>query len=251
MNISTQNCILAAMAGITNGKFASQFINTKQVGKVTIGGYPIGKEMIQAAVLASKRGRKEFILRDGEETSSIVQELEYIKSPSDTIINLRINTLDDIQHFVKRLSSEITFKPIIEINAHCQQQEFMSIGGGQSLIKRPALLTEMIHVIQAQDFAISLKIRANQLNPESFSKLVNNWDLDYLHIDSYKIGTQGTDLNLLKSFVNQCQVAVIGNNSVVDRVSAKKILEVGAKYFSIARAARNNSKIFNEIIQKL
>ena len=49
MNISTQNCILAAMAGITNGKFASQFINTKQVGKVTIGGYPIGKEMRQAA----------------------------------------------------------------------------------------------------------------------------------------------------------------------------------------------------------
>ncbi len=249
MNISTQNCILAAMAGITNGKFASQFINTKQVGKVTIGGYPIGKEMRQAAVLASKRGRTEFILQDGEETSSIVQELEYIKSPSDTIINLRVNSLDDIQHFVKRLSSEITFKPVIEINAHCQQQEFLSVGGGQSLIKRPALLTEMIHVIQAQDFAISLKIRANQLNPESFSKFVNNWDLDYLHIDSYKIGTRGTDLNLLKCFVNQCQVAVIGNNSVVDRVSAKKVLEVGAKYFSIARAARNNSKIFNEIIQ--
>ena len=250
MNISTQNCILAAMAGITNGKFASQFINAKQVGKVTIGGYPIGKEMRQAAVLASKRGRTEFILQDGEETSSIAQELDYIKSPSDTIINLRLNSLDDIQHFVKQLSSEITFKPIIEINAHCQQQEFLSAGGGQSLIKRPDLLNEMIHIIQAQDFPISVKIRGNQLNPESFSKVVNSWDLDFLHIDSYKFGGKGTDLNLLKQYVDHCQVAVIGNNSVVDKKSAENVLKTGAKFFSVARAARNDGNIFNTIIQR-
>ena len=193
MKISMQNCILAAMAGITNGEFASHFFNTEQVGKVTIGGYSIGKGMRNAAILASKRGRTEFLLQAGKEISSIVQELERIKSPSDTIINLRINSLDDIQDFIKKLNSEITFRPIIEINAHCQQQEFISAGGGESLINRPALLSEMIHVIQAHDYTISLKVRGNQLNPEIFSKFVNSQEIDYLHVDSYKIGTQGTD----------------------------------------------------------
>jgi len=250
MSISTQKCVLAAMAGITSGKFSAHFYNTHRVGKVSIGGYPIGKEMRRAAILASKRGRSEFILQDGEEVISIVQDLDCIKSPSDTIINIRVNSIDDVKRFAKELSSEITFKPIIEINAHCQQQEFLSAGGGQSLINRPALLHEMIRVIQAHDFTISLKIRGNQVDPESFSIFVNSWDIDYLHVDSYKIGTQGTDLTLLKQFVYHCQTSVIGNNSIVDRISAENVLKTGVAFISVARAARSNNNIFNTIIKK-
>ncbi len=250
MSLSKQKCILAAMAGTTNGEFAAHFYNTHQVGKVSIGGYPIGKEMIQAAILATRRGRTEFVLKDGEETSSIVQEIDCIKSPSDTIINLRVNSIDDVKHFIKQLSSEITFKPIIEINVHCQQQEFLSAGGGQSLIKRPSLLREMIHVIQAYDYTISLKVRGNRVDPESFSKIVNSWNIDYLHVDSYETGKQGTDLKRLKEFVYHCQTSVIGNNSVIDYISAQNVLKTGVEFFSVARAARSNSNIFNKIIKK-
>ena len=250
MKIFPRNCVLAAMAGITNGEFAGRFFKTNQVGKVTIGGYPIGKDMIEAALFASRRGRTEFLLHEGKETPSIAQELEFITSPSDTIINLRINSLDDTNYFVKQLSSEIAFKPIIEINAHCQQHEFVAVGGGQSLTQRLVLLNQMIRIIQSLDFPISLKIRGNIVNVKSFSKSVNKWDLDYLHIDAYENGKQGTDLNLLKDFVDHCQVAVIGNNSVVDRKTAKHVLETGAKYFSIARAARNNNNIFGMILNK-
>ena len=250
MILSKKKGILAAMAGITNGEFAAHFFNTHQAGMVSIGGYPIGKEMIQAAILATRRGRKEFILQDGQETSSIVREMDCIQSPSDTIINLRINSIDDIKRFIKQLSSEVTFKPIIEINLHCQQQEFLSAGGGQSLIKRPSILREMITVIQAYDYTISLKIRGNQVDPEPFSKNVNSWDIDYLHVDSYEIGTQGTDLNLLKQFVYHCQTSVVGNNSVIDYISAEDVMKTGVQFFSVARAARSNNNIFNTIIKK-
>jgi len=250
MSPSKKNSILAAMAGITNGEFAAHFYNTHQVGKVSIGGYPIGKEMIEAAILATKRGRKEFILQEGEEAFSIVRELNCIESPSDTILNLRINSKIDVERFAKQLSSEITFKPIIEINLHCQQQEFLSAGGGQSLIKRPTLLREMINVIQAYDYPISLKIRGNHVDPESFSKIVNRSNIDYLHVDSYEIGAQGTDLNLLNQFEYHCQTSVIGNNSVIDFTSAENVLKTGVEYFSVARAARSNRNIFNTIIKK-
>ena len=50
--------------------------------------------------------------------------------------------------------------------------------------------------------------------------------------------------------MDYCQLTVIGNNSVVDRISAENVLKTGAKFFSVARAARSNSNIFNKIIQK-
>ncbi|MHA1978531.1 MAG: hypothetical protein ACW98I_16630 [Candidatus Hodarchaeales archaeon] len=251
MKIQSRHAILAAMAGITNGDFASQIIETGCVGKVSIGGYSIGKEMIEAARESTTRGRIEFTTLLGEEAAEIALELEKISSITDTIVNLRINNPEDATSFARNLSERIPSYPIIEVNAHCRQQEFLERGGGQNLIHRPEVLSRILSIFKSKDFAISLKIRGNSVDSHSLSKMVNNWEIDYLHVDSYRNGVFGTDLNLLTTFVELIQTKVIGNNSVVDLQSANDILETGANYFSIARGVRNNSRIFCSLVKNI
>jgi tRNA-dihydrouridine synthase len=80
-------------------------------------------------------------------------------------------------------------------------------------------------------------------------KTVNKWEIDFFHVDSYQQGVLGTDLNLLKQYFMSWNGTIIGNNSVIDTKSAEAVLNTGAEFFSVARAAQENIGIFKEIIK--
>lgn len=250
MGISRNPSVLAAMAGITNGDFAKNCLDCG-AGMVTIGGYPIGREMIRASVKVTQRGRKEFILPIGKEPDEISRETQKISSISNLIINLRLNNSKNALEFARKFENFNEKKPIIEINAHCRQREISQIGGGQGLLQRFDVLTEIINAFHSKDYLISLKLRGNAISPDILISQVDKWQLDFLHIDSYKIGGEGTDLVLLEHYVNAVNTPIIGNNSVVDIESAQAIMETGVQYFSIARGAKKNPSIFRTIVKLL
>ncbi|MFX0119011.1 MAG: tRNA-dihydrouridine synthase [Promethearchaeota archaeon] len=243
--------ILAAMAGITNGDFANQCLSEGGAGRVTIGGYSIGKEMIMASNQILQRGREEFTLQVGKESSQILREANKISNFSQLIINLRLNNSENAGKFVRDFHDLSSRKenPILEINAHCQQPEVTQKGGGQGLLQRFDVLTDVIRVFQSKDFEVSLKIRGNAIDPDLFIPRVKQWQLDFLHIDSYKIGKKGTDLALLKHYKNNVNTPLIGNNSIVDKKSAQAVLNTGVQFFSVARAANNNPLLFHSLVK--
>ncbi|MFX0086022.1 MAG: hypothetical protein ACFFAU_10120 [Candidatus Hodarchaeota archaeon] len=244
--------ILAAIAGITNGEFSGYCMEKGCAGFVTIGGYSIGKEMINASIKSRKRGRNEFVLKLGEEAKEIFNETCKISKFSNVFINLRLNSVDDAKKFSRNLKDYLGISdPILEINAHCRQIEIIQEGGGQNLLQRIITLNEIIKVFQSKDFKVSLKIRGNTVSPTSLKPHIKRWQLDFLHIDSYKEGFKGTDLQQLNCYAKALDVAIIGNNSVIDLQSARAILETGANYFSIARAAEKDPLIFKNIIEYL
>ncbi len=244
--------MLAAMAGITNGEFSGYCMEMGCAGFVTIGGYSIGKDMITASIKSRKRGRNEFVLPLGEEAKEIFNETCKISKLPNVFINLRMNSVDDAKEFSRNLKDFLGRNhPILEINAHCRQIEIIQEGGGQNLLQRITTLHKIIKVFQSRDFKVSLKIRGNAISPYFLIPHIKRWQLDFLHIDSYKEGFRGTDLQLLNCYTKALDVAIIGNNSVIDLQSARAILETGANYFSIARAAENNPLIFKNIIEYL
>lgn len=249
MSNSRNPSILAAMAGITNGDFAKQCLIEGGAGMVTIGGYPIGREMIIASSKIARRGRTEFILQIGDESNEIWKEAQEIPDISRLLVNLRLNSSKEAKKFAQKFVDLLSEKPIIEINAHCRQTEILQVGGGQELLQRFDVLTGIIKAFQAKNFKISLKFRGNTINPSLIIPQVEQWQLDFLHVDSYKTGSTGTDLDLLKVYTRETNTPIIGNNSVVDFTSAQAILKTGAQYFSVARAARSNPTIFKALLK--
>ncbi|MFX0049665.1 MAG: tRNA-dihydrouridine synthase [Candidatus Hermodarchaeota archaeon] len=249
MKHSKNPSVLAAMAGITTGLFANKCLIVGGAGKVTIGGYPVGREMIRASEEVVRRGRMEFILQNGKEANEISKEAQRVSELSNLIINLRFNKTKDIRQFSNRFSGLLAEKPILELNAHCCQPEYIRRGGGQSLLKRLDIITYSIKVCQSKDFRVSLKIRGNSILPSFLIPKIDHWELDFLHIDSYQIGKDCTDLELLRDYAQRINTPVIGNNSVVDLKSAKAILDTGAQLFSVARAAQKNPLIFKDIMK--
>jgi TIM-barrel protein len=244
--------MLAAMSGITNGDFSGYCLDKGSAGFVTIGGYSIGKKMISATIKSSKRGRNEFILKLGEEAREIFKETSKISKISNVFINLRLDNIHDAKKFSSYLTDLLgKNQPILEINAHCRQMEIIRNGGGQNLLRRVTTLEEIIKIIQSKDFKVSLKIRGNAVSSASLIPNIKRWQLDFLHIDSYREGIKGTDLKLLNCYTKALDVTIIGNNSVIDLQSARAILGTGAEYFSIARAAKKDPLIFKNIIESL
>lgn len=241
--------VLAAMAGITNGNFAKYCLIEGGAGMVTIGGYPIGEEMIISSVKAAQRGRREFILQIGKEESEILREAQKVPSFSRLIVNLRINNSKDAQSFAYKFDDLLEEKPLIEINAHCRQAEITRKGGGQSLLERLNILEDIIKEFYVKDFKISLKIRSFAIQPDQLIPKINQWPVDFLHIDAYREGQRGTDLEVLEYYARKINASIIGNNSVVDVKSACAILDRGAQFFSVARAARKNPLIFKYLLK--
>ncbi|MHA2073923.1 MAG: hypothetical protein ACW97X_04845 [Candidatus Hodarchaeales archaeon] len=251
MSFTRNPSILAAMAGITDGEFTKYFLEEGGAGYVTIGGYSIGKELSEASLESFRRGRSEFLLQSNNESHEIFQEARKIKQFSRLFINLRINNHLNAKSFANELADfSGNDLPTIEINAHCRQEEIMYLGGGQSLLRRMKELIKIIKVFQAKDFNVSVKIRGNAIPPHEILPLIDSWHVNYFHIDSYKAGKEGTDLELLSLYSNAINTPIIGNNSIVDFHSACEVLNTGVNYFSIARAAQKDRLVFKNILKK-
>jgi len=218
--------MLSAMAGITDGDFANYCLKEGKAGYVTIGGYSIGKKMIEASNQIMNRGRNEFEVKYNKEINVLSREIGKIYNPSCLFVNLRLNRFDDAKRLAEELSKgHYGSEPIIEINAHCRQKEIREMGGGEALLTRKTELKRIITVFKSRDYRVSLKIRGNKVEPSSFLREINDYGLNFLHIDSYRLGEEGTDLNLLKEFKDKTDITIIGNNSIKDIETAKAVLK--------------------------
>jgi TIM-barrel protein len=251
MSFTRNPSVLAAMAGITDGEFAKYFLEEGGAGYVTIGGYSIGKELAEASLESCRRGRSEFILQSNNESHEIFQEARKIKQFSRLFINLRINNHLNAKSFARNFADlSGNDLPTIEINAHCRQEEIMYHGGGQSLLRRMKELKKIIKAFQARDFNVSVKIRGNAISPQEIIPLINSWQVNYFHIDSYKAGKEETDLELLSLYSKTINTPIIGNNSIIDFNSARAVLNTGVSYYSIARATQKDRLVFKNILKK-
>jgi len=235
------------MAGITDGTFALKLIpfgfNT-----VSIGGYNTDDETITAGLKILQRGRKEFHIEEKSLKETITNEINIIKDKYPQVkvsANLRATQADSIINI-----SKIKNLDIVELNCHCRQEEFLAIGCGQQMLSDSHRLEGFIKEIAKKmknNQKLSVKIRANvpNINTLKIAKLIDNSGANYLHIDAMLPGKPYADLEIIKKIASETEIFIIGNNSIVDVKSGKKMLNAGASGISIGRAAINGKLKFD------
>jgi TIM-barrel protein len=239
--------VLAPMAGITNGDFALKLI-PYGFDVVTIGGYNVDASTISAGKEILKRGRNEFNIEEKNLLHTIENEVNLIKDkyPETKVsLNLRATTPEAIINF-----SKVKNLDIIEVNCHCRQKELLSIGCGQAMLSNLQYLNHFIEKIVEKvnkKQKVSVKIRANVdgIDTINVAKIIEKAGASYLHFDAMKPGKPYADLEIINKIATETDIFIIGNNSITDVESGKKMLEAGASGISVGRAAINGKLNFN------
>ena len=236
--------VVAPMAGISNSDFLNKVI-PYGFDVATLGGYSLDTPTIEASKKIVERGRKEFDFPLDEIFSHIENEVDSVKEVHNDVkvsANVRATTLQPIIEIGK-----IRNLDIVEINCHCRQEEIMSVGCGQEMLKRPDFENFISEVVDNVGCEVSVKIRANidGVDTLEVAKQVENAGADYLHVDAMKKGVFDADYNTVKKICDNTEIKVIGNNSLNCEDNIKKMIETGVYGFSMARAVISGNLNFN------
>ena len=236
--------VLAPMAGITDGSFCKK-MTLYGFDMVTMGGYNVDKPTINAGRSIIQRGRPEFDIKKDDLLFTIKKEAKIVKNSwnGKLSVNLRSVSPDPIIEM-----SKLPEIDVVEINAHCRQPEITDIGCGQALLYDLERLYNFTkNVVEKAESEVSVKIRANIENTDDVevSKTIEEAGADYLHVDAMKPGEDHADYDIIKSIKENTKIFLIGNNSIRDLKSARKMISAGADGISIARAALKGSIPFD------
>jgi len=234
------------MAGITDGTFCRGLLN-HGFDMITLGGYNADPPTVRAGREILSRGRLEFDINEEELVEHIDKQTRLIKDQDFwnglISVNLRSVTPEPIIAISKLKNVDV-----VEINAHCRQPEITKLGCGQELLKRTVFLENFTkEVVRKAKSQVSVKIRANvpEVDDITIVKTIEKTNVDYLHVDAMSPGFDTADYDLVKNIRDATTLFIIGNNSIKDIESARKMLSSGADGISIARAAINGTLPFD------
>ncbi|WP_414469655.1 MJ0144 family RNA dihydrouridine synthase-like protein [Methanobacterium sp. ACI-7] len=222
------------MAGTTDGNFCKKLAHSFDM--VTIGGYNLDNETIEASQKIIMRGRPEFDIPQENIISHIENEASLIKESWNGLLSANIRSIST-EPIVE--VSKLPQIDVIEINAHCRQPEITDIGCGQALLYDARKLHDYVKsIVDNAESKVSVKIRANIENVDDIevSKIIEDAGADFLHVDAMKPGYNTADYALIKLIKENTDIFLIGNNSIRDVESARKMISAGADGISIARA---------------
>ncbi len=246
--------IQSALAGIANFQFCQKMLELN-VSMTILGGLSIDKKCKNATQLLLNRGRKEFLLseRENEIKRWCIDNLRLKKKRLDQIIstNVRIVEIDYMSKiWLNHLNLYVDY---LEINAHCRQEEIVSIGGGQALLYNLANLERLLQEIKQFNphNSFGIKIRGHVIqDANSLIRILERYECKFIHIDAMIPDETRADIGIIQEFAESTNIPIIGNNSVRTIEDVQKMLSVGAKAVSIARPLIDNPLFIKELIEK-
>ena len=119
---------------------------------------------------------------------------------------------------------------ILEVNAHCRQDELRAVGCGETLLADTDRLRTFVRESAATGAATSVKVRAevDGVDLGATARAVADAGADLIHVDAM-------DSEAVIRTVADADLAVIANNGVRDRASAREYLAYGADAVSVGR----------------
>ncbi len=236
---------LATMAGITNSAFANE--HADRAGLVVIGSFNLDEKTNDAASKLVARGRDEFISDDP--FGFLKNEIEGVGGDSVVAVNVRSTTIEPLLEAARIVKDA---GAILELDAHCRQEEMVDIGVGEALMHDIPRLVDWIGKIKETGVVLSIKIRANVVNDIDLARAIESAGADILHVDAMGEFMEA-DLRAIRHIRDSTNIFLIGNNSITCFKDAKDMLARGADMISVARGVLNDSSpnLISELVDDI
>lgn len=218
---------LASLSGEADADWArraSQF-----VGAAFLGGIAIDGPTRQAARQMVDRDRDEFLPADP--VAFVDTQLGRLANvPVHPGFNVRTTTLDPLREVAGVCRDH---GAIVEINAHCRQEEMCAAGAGQSLLSEPDRLREQVRTAADVGAKVSVKVRTEVpgVDLPAVAGAAERAGADLIHVDA--MDSEG----VVADVVAATDATVVANNGVRDERSVREYLAFGADAVSVGRAS--------------
>ncbi len=216
---------LASLSGRSDADWARA--GSEHAGAAFLGGIAVDRRSRAAARRMVVRGREEFLPPDP--LAFLDRQLQALADvPIRPGVNVRSATPGPLAE-VGQLCRD--HGVVVEVNAHCRQDELCRVGCGEALLRDTDRLCEYVRTAAATGATTSVKVRAEVDGvdlPETARRLGAS-GADLVHVDAMDSEPVVADV------VAATDAAVIANNGVRDRATAREYLEHGADAVSVAR----------------
>ena len=222
---------LASLSGEADAAWA--LAAADHAGAAFLGGIALDEPARKAARQLVARDREEFLPPD---PLAFIDEQLATVSDADAAIrpgmNIRSTTAAPIR---KAAAICADYDAILEINAHCRQDELCAVGCGESLLADSDRLAEYVAVAAETGAAVSVKVRSevDDVDLVAVAKRIEAAGGDLIHIDAMDSEAVVSDV------VAATDLFVVANNGVRDADSVREYLAYGADAVSVGRPSRD------------
>jgi len=197
------------------------------VGAAFLGGIAIDEATREAARDLVARDRSEFLPPDP--LAFVDEQLEALEDASlRPGFNVRSATVGPLRD-VARICAD--HDAILEINAHCRQEELVAAGSGHALLRDDDRLAEYVAAAAGTGATVSVKVRTevDGVDLPATARRIDDAGTDVIHLDAMDSEP------VVRDVVDATDAFVIANNEVRDRESVHEYLSYGADAVSVGR----------------
>ncbi|WP_435174792.1 tRNA-dihydrouridine synthase [Halorussus sp. AFM4] len=204
-------------------------------GAAFLGGIALDESTREAARAMVDRDREEFLPDDP--VAFVDRQLAALGDADlRPGINVRTTSLGPLREVARVCADR---NAILEINAHCRQDEMCDAGAGEALLRDPERLREQVEAAAAPDArdrgpAVSVKVRAELpgVDLPDIAEVVADAGGDAIHVDAMDSEAVIADV---ADVAASADLFVVANNEVRDAASVREYLAYGADAVSVGR----------------
>ncbi|PSP96730.1 dihydropyrimidine dehydrogenase [Halobacteriales archaeon QS_4_70_19] len=222
----TPRVAAASLSGESDAAWARHA--APHVGCAFLGGIALDDPTREAARALVARDREEFLPADPH--AFLDRELAALAdAPLRPAFNVRAASPEPLATAAATCARH---DAILEVNAHCRQDEMCEAGAGQSLLHDPDRLVDQVRAARGTGATVSLKCRTEVpgVDLPAVCSRAHDAGADVLHVDA--MDSEG----VVAEVVATCPDAfVVANNGVRERRTVREYLAYGADAVSVGR----------------
>ena len=216
---------LASLSGRSDADWARGA--SEHAGAAFLGGIALDRPAREAAREMVDRDREEFLPPDP--LAFIDRELTALEDvPIQPGFNVRATTPEPIGEAAAICHDH---GAILEVNAHCRQEELCAVGCGETLLRDAPRLCRYVETAAETGATVSVKVRAEVpgVDLADLARDLETAGASMIHVDA--MDTE----DVIADVADASELFVIANNEVRGAETVREYLEYGADAVSVGR----------------
>jgi len=224
---------LASLSGESDAEWARAC--ARPAGAAFLGGLAVDEPVREAAGEMVGRDRQEFLPEDPVAfVDDQLAELDdqFLRAG----MNVRATTVGPLREVAAVCADH---DAILEVNAHCRQDEMCAAGAGESLLRDTGRLCEQVEAASDAGAPVSVKVRTEVegVRLPTLAKAVERAGADAIHVDAMD------SRRVVRDVAAATDLFVVANNGVRGREDVFEYFSYGADAVSVGRPSRDPEQV--------